>query len=57
MVDFDGNKLLEPHLVGRPWSATSNSAGTSATHPAIAVNDLIPARTAAAHNVNMTVTG
>jgi hypothetical protein len=49
--------LRVPRSAGRPWSTTSNSTGTSATHPAIAVNDLIPARTAAAHNLNTTATG
>lgn len=32
-------------------------AGTSATHPAIAVNDRIPATTAPAHNASTAATG
>jgi hypothetical protein len=50
-VVFDG------YLLGRPWSPNSRSAGTSATHPAIAVNERIPASTAAAHKVSTTATG
>ena len=39
------------------YNQASSSAGTSATQPAIAVNERIPASTAAAHNVNTTATG
>jgi hypothetical protein len=51
-VVFDG-----PAGVGVGYNQASSSAGTSATQPAIAVNERIPASTAAAHNVNTTATG
>jgi hypothetical protein len=51
-VVFDG-----PPDGGVAYSQASSSAGTSATQPAIAVNERIPASTAAAHNVNTTATG
>lgn len=51
-VVFDG-----PSTLDTADSRQSRSAGTSAAQPAIAVNDLIPASTTAAHNVNTTATG
>jgi hypothetical protein len=51
-VVFDG-----PPGVGVGYSQPTSSPGTSATQPAIAVNERIPASTAAAHNVNTTATG
>jgi len=41
----------------RPYSSPSSSAGTSTTQPAIAVNEHIPATTAAAHSASTTATG
>jgi hypothetical protein len=51
-VVFDGHPGT-----GAPYRSASSGAGTSATQPAIAVNERIPASTAAAHNVNTTATG
>jgi hypothetical protein len=51
-VVFDG-----PPGAGAAYSRASRSTGTSAIHPAIAVNERIPASTADAHNVNTTATG
>ncbi len=51
-VVFDGHPG-----VGVRYKRASRSVGTSVTHPAIAVNERIPANTAAAHNVNTTATG
>ncbi|HEY6577098.1 MAG TPA: hypothetical protein VI029_19715 [Mycobacterium sp.] len=53
-VVFDG----PPGVCGGvEYSKASSSVGTSAIQPAIAVNERIPASTAAAHNVNTTATG
>jgi len=51
IVAFDGG------AAGRPYSWASSPAGTSPAQPAIAVNEPIPATTAAAHNASTTATG
>jgi hypothetical protein len=51
IVAFDGA------WVARPYSWTSNSAGTSTAQPATAVKEPMPATTAAAHKASTTATG
>jgi hypothetical protein len=51
------NVVFDGYVVGREQSRVSSSAGTSDTHLAIAVNERIPASTAAAHSVSTTATG
>ena len=51
MVGFDGGSLR------RRWSRASISAVTSLAQPAIAVNEAMPATTAAAYSASTTATG
>jgi hypothetical protein len=57
-VVFDGPPGVRAGVRGDvEYSKASSSVGTSAIQPAIAVNERIPASTAAAHNVNTAATG
>jgi hypothetical protein len=54
MVALDGTGGSCPR---RAYNASSSTDGVSATHPAIAVNERIPATTAAAARVSTAATG
>ena len=57
-VVFDGPPGVRAGVRGGvEYSKASSSVGTSAIQPAIALNERIPASTAAAHNVNTAETG